>query len=67
MRFVDQKHRTLMVDKVPCKCLYSVWLCYRDGRVRRTIIHELRAFNSRGEAEMALKRFAKARKLQRSC
>ena len=66
MRFLDQKNRTLMVDKVPCKCLYSVWLCYRDGRVRRTVIHELRSHNSRREAEAALKRFAKARRFKRA-
>jgi hypothetical protein len=65
MRFLDQKRRVLMVDKVPCKCLYSIWLCYSDGRVRRTIREELRRFNSRAQAETALKKYAQSHGCER--
>ena len=65
MRYVDRKRRILMVDKVPCKCLYSVWLCYDDGSVMRTTVRELRSHNTRHDAEASLEAYARKNNYKR--
>ena len=59
IRYEDQKGRILMVDKDPCRRQWSVYLCYSDGRVRRTSLPALRDLPTLPVAVAELKQFAK--------
>ncbi len=58
MKYVDRKRRILVIQKDPLGKTYSVYLCYPDGRVKRTEMSKLCGFSKRPDCKRVLREFA---------